>query len=189
MKKSLAAAALLAVFGVAHAEPITYGIDPSHTFVYFEISHFGTSSNRARFDKKEGQVQFDRVARSGRAEITIDMNSVSSGVPPFDRHLKSKDIFDAETYPQAKFVGDKFTFEGDKVTQVSGTLTMKGQTHPLTLKASNFNCYTSPMLKREVCGGDFQATLQRSQWGLAYGLPVAAPDTVRLLVQIEAVKQ
>ena len=78
---------------------------------------------------------------------------------------------------------------GDKVTEVSGTLTLLGKTNPVTLKASNFSCYTSPMLKREVCGGDFEATLQRSQWGVVYAMPMAAPDSVRLLVQVEAVKQ
>jgi polyisoprenoid-binding protein YceI len=44
------------------------------------------------------------------------------------------------------------------------------------------------MLKREVCGGDFETTIARSQWGIVYGLP-GIPDNIRLLIQIEAVKQ
>ena len=75
-------------------------------------------------------VQFDRAARSGRVEITIDMASVNSGVPPFDGHLRSKDILNVAEHPTARFVGDKFTFAGDKVTEVAGTLTMLGKTHP-----------------------------------------------------------
>ncbi|MDP3223787.1 MAG: polyisoprenoid-binding protein, partial [Rubrivivax sp.] len=63
------------------------------------------------------------------------------------------------------------------------------KSNPVTLKASNFNCYNNPMFKREVCGGDFETTIQRSQWGLGYGLPVVAPDNVRLLIQVEAIKQ
>jgi polyisoprenoid-binding protein YceI len=47
----------------------------------------------------------------------------------------------------------------------------------------------NPMLKREVCGGDFETTLKRSQWGVNYGLEVGVPDDVRLLIQVEAVKQ
>ncbi len=185
-----AAACLLALSGTtAHAELTTYTIDPTHTFASFEVTHFGTSTIRARFDKKQGSVSLDRVAKTGNADITIDMASVNSGVAPFDGHLKSKDFFDVANFPTAKFVGDKFSFSGDKVVEVSGTLTMLGKTHPVTLKANSFNCYSSPMLKREVCGGDFETTLQRSQWGLVYGLPVAAPESVRLLVQIEAIKQ
>ena len=75
------------------------------------------------------------------------------------------------------------------VSQVAGTLTLAGKTVPLTLKATNFNCYFNPLFKREVCGGDFQATLRRSQWGITHGLPSDAADDVRLLVQVEAIRQ
>ena len=186
MNKTLIAAALIAAGTMAQAQ--TYGIDPTHTFVTFEAKHFGTSTLRGRFDKKEGSVTLDRAAKTGKAEITIDMSSVSTGVTALDGHLKSKDFFNAAEHGTAKFVGDKFTFDGAKVTAVAGTLTMLGKTMPATLSASNFNCYDHPMLKREVCGGDFETTIQRSQWGMAYGLP-GIPDNIRLLVQIEAAKQ
>jgi polyisoprenoid-binding protein YceI len=60
---------------------------------------------------------------------------------------------------------------------------------PVTLKANGFNCYTNPIFKREVCGGDFETTIARSQFGINYGLPAVAPDNVRLLIQVEAIKQ
>ncbi|MDO9091787.1 MAG: YceI family protein [Rubrivivax sp.] len=189
MKTFVAAAACLLAFGAAHAQTASYAIDPTHTFVSFEIGHFGTSTNRGRWDKKEGTVQFDRAGKTGRVELTIDMNSINTGVPPFDGHLKSKDLFNTAEHPTAKFVSNKFVFAGDKVTAVEGTLTLMGKSNPVTLKASNFNCYNNPMFKREVCGGDFETTIQRSQWGLGYGLPVVAPDNVRLLIQVEAIKQ
>ena len=188
MTKTLLATALLAAAGFAQAQSATYAIDPTHTFVNFEAKHFGTSTLRGRFDRKEGAVQFDRAGKSGKAEITIDIGSVSTGVGPLDGHLKSKDFFNAAEFASAKFVSDKFVFDGDKVTEVSGSLTMLGKSNPVTLKATNFNCYQNPMLKREVCGGDFETTITRSQWGMTYGLP-GIPDNIRLLIQIEAVKQ
>ena len=184
---TIAAAAVLTA-GAVHAQPATYAVDPTHTFATFEISHFGASVNRGRFDKKEGTVQFDRAGKTGKAEITIDIGSVSTGVGPLDGHLKSKDFFNAAEFASAKFVSDKFVFNGDKVTEVTGALTMLGKSNPVTLKATNFNCYQNPMLKREVCGGDFETTITRSQWGMTYGLP-GIPDSIRLLIQIEAVKQ
>ena len=189
MKKLFIATALVAAFAGAHAESATYAIDPTHTFTTFEITHFGTSTYRGRFDKKEGSVQIDRAAKAGKVELTIDTTSISTGTAPFDGHLKSKDFFDVANFPSAKFVGDKFSFDGDKVSSVSGTLTLLGKTQPVTLKASRFNCYVNPMFKREVCGGDFEATIQRSQWGMGWGLEMGAPDNVRLLVQVEAIKQ
>ena len=185
---ALAAAATIAT-GIAQAEPANYAIDPTHTFVTFEISHFGATVNRARFDKKQGSVQLDKAAKSGKVEITFDTTSVNSGTPAFDKHLQSADLFDSAKHPTMKFVADKFVFNGDKVASVEGQLTLLGKTGPLTLKANQFNCYDSPMLKREVCGGDFEATIDRTQWGMNYGVEWGFPKNVRLIAQIEAVKQ
>ncbi|MDP2770619.1 MAG: YceI family protein, partial [Giesbergeria sp.] len=166
---ALAAAAAL-VTGLAQAESATYAVDPTHTFVTFEISHFGASVNRGRFDKKEGTVQFDRAGKTGKVEISFDATSINSGTPAFDKHLQSADLFNAAQHPKITFVSDKFSFNGDKVSEVSGQLTLLGKTGPVTLKANQFACYQSPMLKREVCGGDFEATIDRTQWGMNYGV-------------------
>ena len=180
------AASTLAV--TAQAAPATYGIDPTHTFVTFEAKHFGTSTNRGRFDKKEGTVVLDIAAKTGKADITIETGSINTGTAPFDGHLKSKDFFNSEAFPTATFVGNQFKFDGDKVTEVAGTLTLLGKTQPVTLKASSFGCYENPRLKREVCGGDFETTIKRSDFGMSYGLPFI-PDDIKLVIQIEAIKQ
>lgn len=187
-----ASALFAAAAGPAHAQvqtpSLTYAIDPTHTFVTWEALHFGTSTSRGRFDKKEGTIEFDRAGKSGKVDITIDMASISTGVAPFDGHLKSKDFFDVATHPTARFVASGLVFDGSNVSQVTGTLTMLGRTGPVVLKASRFNCYMHPFVKREACGGDFETTIQRSQWGSTYGLP-GIPDNVRLLVQVEAIRQ
>lgn len=189
MKKALLIASMLATAGLAQAQSATYAIDPTHTYATFEIQHFGTSTNRGRFDKKEGTVQFDRAAKSGKVEITFDMAGINTGASSFDKHLQSKDFFDVAAFPTAKFVGDKFKFNGDKVTEVAGQLTLKGKTAPVTLKATNFNCYQNPMLKREVCGGDFETVIDRTQWGVDYGLAYGFSKEVKLVIQVEAIKQ
>ena len=189
--RALAAAATLAALsmGTAQAQSATYVLDPTHTFVTFEIGHFGTSTNRGRFDKKEGTVQFDRAGKTGKVDLTIDATSISTGTPPFDKHLQSADLFNAAKFPTIQFSADQFRSTGDKVSEVAGKLTLLGQTHPVTLKANTFNCYQSPMLKREVCGGDFETTIDRTQWGMDYGVSFGMPKTVRLIVQAEAIKQ
>jgi polyisoprenoid-binding protein YceI len=189
MKQILLTAALAAAASLCQAAPASYSVDPSHTFVTYEISHFGTSTNRGRFDKKEGSVQFDRAAKTGRVEVSFEIASVSTGFAPMDKHLLSDDLLAAEKFPTAKFVGDQFVFNGDKVSEVVGQLTLRGKTNPVTLKATHFNCYDSPMLKREVCGGDFEATIDRTQWGVDYGLAWGFPKNVKLIIQVEAVKQ
>jgi polyisoprenoid-binding protein YceI len=188
MRKSLTliAAALLSA-GAAQAA--NYTVDPTHTFATFEISHFGASVNRARFDKKEGTIEFDRAAKTGKVDISLDMTSVNSGTAAFDKHLQSADIFNAAQFPKARFVSDKFVFNGDKVAEVQGQLTLLGKTQPVSFKANQFNCYESPMLKREVCGGDFEATIDRAAFGVNYGIDWGFPKNVRIVLQVEAVKQ
>jgi polyisoprenoid-binding protein YceI len=191
MRHTLLALAAIATLsaGAAQAESATYAIDPSHTYVTFEIGHMGTSTNRGRFDKKEGSVQLDVAGKSGKVDLTIDAASLSTGSAAFNKHLQSADFFNVEQFPTIKFSADKFVFTGDKVSEVVGSLTLLGKTNPVTLKASNFNCYQNPMLKREVCGGDFDTTIQRSQWGMTWGANYGFPDAVHLIVQVEAVKQ
>jgi polyisoprenoid-binding protein YceI len=189
MTKTLLTCLLAAGAVTAHAESASYAIDPSHTFVTFEAQHFGTSTLRGRFDKKEGAVTLDKAAKTGKAEITIDATSVDTGIPALDTHLKSKDFFNAAEVGTAKFTADKFSFNGEKVSEVAGTLTILGKTQPVTLKATNFNCYINPMLKRETCGGDFETTITRSAYGMSYGLNYGLPDNIHLLIQIEAIKQ
>ena len=185
---ALAAASLFAT--AAQAAPATYAIDPTHTFATFEIDHMGATTNRVRFDKKQGTVEFDRAAKTGKVEVQLDMTSVNSGTAAFNKHLQSAEIFNTAQFPTAKFVSDKFVFDGDKLKEVTGSLTLLDKTQPVTFKANKFNCYPSPMLqKREVCGGDFEATIDRTAFGVNYGVDWGAAKQVRLVLQIEAVKQ
>ncbi len=186
---TLAAAALLATAAALPAQAATYQIEPSHTYATFEITHFGTSTNRGRFNKQSGSVELDRAAHTAKVDVTVDVTSLDTGTDAFTKHIKSAEILDANQFPTARFVGDKAVFNGDKLAEVSGQLTLHGKTQPVTLKAENFNCYNSPMLKREVCGGDFTAALTRSQFGVTYGLDWGFPDAMRLVIQVEAVKQ
>jgi polyisoprenoid-binding protein YceI len=188
MKRILCSAVLLATASLTLAEPATYVVEPTHTFVTYEISHFGTSTNRGRFDKKDGKVTLDLAAKTGKVDISFEIASVNTGVAMMDKHLQSDDFFSAEKFPKARFVGDKFSFSGDKVSSVSGMLTMRDKTHPVTLKAVGFNCYQNQMIKREVCGGDFEATIDRTQWDINYGLDWGFPKNVKLVIQVEAIK-
>lgn len=178
---------ILAASAGTAAHSATYHLDPLHTNITFEIDHV-ISTNRGKFDKKEGVVEFDPQARTGSVNLTVDTTSINTGAPPFNKQLQSKDFFNVEQYPTARFVADDFVFNGDKVVEVNGNLTMVGKTHPVKLKAIRFNCIQNAMLKREVCGGDFEATIHRSAWGIEWGLP-RFPDNVRLLLQVEAIKQ
>ena len=135
-----------------------------------------------------GQRCRDRAAKTGKADITLDLTTLSAASSSLEGTLKGERLFNVAQGPTARFVGDTFTFDGDKLASVGGTLTILGKSQPTTLRATRFNCYENAQLKREVCGGDFAATVQRSQFGLGF-LPNVTPDAVPLLIQVEAIRQ
>lgn len=182
---SLATAVALPGFP-AHAQSLPYQLDPQHTKVYWEVKHFGTSTSRGRFDDIEGQVSLDRTAGRGEVSITVGTASVTTGVPPLDAILRGEYFFASKDHPRAYFVSRRLTFKGDQLAELVGELTVRDVSTGLKLTATHFNCYKHPVLAREVCGGDFEGELQRSELGMTYGHPFVA-DRVRLVVQIEAI--
>ncbi|OYU82750.1 MAG: polyisoprenoid-binding protein [Burkholderiales bacterium PBB5] len=191
MPPRLAVLALLAtaLTGSTGAQPAAYTLDPTHSFVHFEVLHFDTATIRGRFGPLQGEVQLDRAARSGRVQLTIPTAGVSTGLPVLDARLREADMLDATGHPKAFFVAERFEFTPDgSVAAVTGEFTLRGRSRALRLVAQRFRCYTSPLLRREVCGGDFDADLLRSDFGFTHSLPFVA-DVVRLRVQVEAVRQ
>jgi polyisoprenoid-binding protein YceI len=190
MKKLSLIVAALGFFAAAvHAEPATYALDPTHSFAMWEVPHFGTSTNRGRFNKTTGTVTLDKVAKTGSLDVTVDTTSLDTGTAAFTKHVSSEEMLNVAAFPTAHLVASKFVFNGDKVAEIDGNLTLLGKTNPVVLKATNYNCYNSPMIKREVCGGDFEMMVTRSQYGVSYGLNYGFPDTIRIVIQVEAVKQ
>lgn len=180
-------AALLA--GGARAEPVDYALDPTHSFVHFEVLHFDTATLRGRFGPLAGEVTLDRAARRGRVQVVVDTAAVSTGLPVLDARLRQDDLLASAAHPQAFFVAERFEFAADgRVAAVTGEFTLRGTGRALRLQAQRFRCYTHPLLRREVCGGDFEGELLRSDFGLSFGLPFVA-DAVRLKVQVEAVRR
>ena len=188
MKLAFLTAACLALAALpAAAEPETFTVDPSHTFPAYEVGHFGYSVQRGRFNKSSGRITLDEAAGKCQAELAIDVASVSSGVDKLDEHLRSEDFFNAAKSPQITFKSSDCTFQAGRVRSARGALTINGVTRPVALKANVFKCAVSPMTQKKVCGGDFETTIRRSEFGMKYARPDLG-DEVKLRIGIEAIK-
>jgi polyisoprenoid-binding protein YceI len=176
------------VSATAQAAPVTYALDASNTKVYWEVRHFGTSTQRGRFDGAEGGIVIDRDKGTGDVQISIPTATVSSGVPALDAVLRNGSFLASDSYPLAYFVAKQLRFDGAQLHDLRGEFTLRGVSTPLSLNASHFNCYEHPALKREVCGGDFEAEIRRSDYGSTFGLPFVG-DKVRLLISVEGIRQ
>jgi polyisoprenoid-binding protein YceI len=165
----------------------SYTVDPNHTHPSYEISHFGWSTQRGRFDQVTGKITLDRANKSGSVEISIAVASVSTGVPKLDEHLRSEDFFNAARFPAMTFRSGNIAFTGDQPAAVEGQLTLLGVTKPVTLTITAFQCAPNPFVKKEACGADATTTIKRSEFGMTKYVP-GLGDEVRLLINVEAIK-
>ena len=189
MKTPLVLITLLLVAGAAMAAPVTYQVDPAHTYPSFEADHFnGLSIWRGKMTKTSGTIVLDSAAKTGTVDITVDASSIDFGHAKLNEHAKSPEMFDIAKYPTITYKGRIVKFNGDAPAEVSGQLTMHGVTQPLTLTLNQFKCMQNPMIKKEVCGADASATLDRSQFGIDYGAKFGFKMAVKLLIQVEAIR-
>ncbi len=167
----------------------TYELDPHHTAVRFSVDHFGTTTNAGGFYNLSGTFQYAPKDKKGFIGLTIPMGSLDTGIKAFDGHLKSADFFNVKKYPTAYFKSTAWQFEGDKVKSVKGDLTLLDKTHPVTLTATKFNCYDSPVLGTEACGGDFETTIDRTKWGITTFADGGMMKDIKLTIQVEGSKK
>lgn len=189
MKKTLATLALAAIVSApAFAAPETYGIDGTHTYPRFEYNHLGFSNQVHRFTKTSGTVTWDRAARSGAVDISIDASSVDTGYALFNQHIQAEDYFDTAKYPTITFKSTAVKFDGDKPATIDGNLTIKGVTRPVTLTVTSFHSAPHPMLKRDAIGANAVAKVKRSEFNMGKNVPYVGDD-VTLSISLEAIKQ
>ena len=101
-----------------------------------------------------------------------------------DAHLKSKDFFEVEKFPEAKFVSDKVEVNGNTL-KVHGSLTIRGVSKPVVLDATLTKGAPNPMSKKKTAGFSASTTVKRSEFGINYALP-AVSDEVKVEIEVEA---
>ena len=170
----------------AFAAPVTYILDPAHTYPSFEADHMGGLSLwRGKFTTSSGKVVYDKAAKTGSINVTVDVNSIDFGMPKLNEHAKSAELFDVAKFPTATFSGKFTKFNGASPAEAEGTLTMHGVSKPLTLTINSFLCKPNPMSKKEVCGADASATFNRSDFGVSFGDKYGFKQEVKLQIQVE----
>lgn len=188
MKKLLIIGMATLFASTAYAKPVTYNLDPTHTYPSFEADHMGGVSKwRGKVDKNSGKVVFDAEAKTGSVDVTMQMNSINFGFKPMDDHAKKADMLDTAKFPTANYKG-KLVFDGDKPVAVDGNLTLHGVTKPLKLEIKTWKCYINPMIKKETCGADASATFDRSDFGVDAGKAYGFKMDVTLAIQVEGVR-
>lgn len=194
MKKTLLASALtLAVASpfAAAEQSGTYSFDKNdaHQFITFEVSHLGFSTLYGRFNDFDGEFVYDADnPENSSVNVTIKTASVDSNHAERDKHLRSKDFFHVDEYPEATFrstrveIGD----DGDEA-DVTGELTLRGVTREVTLDVELHGYGDDPWGGYRM-GFDAETEISMKDFGFPTDLGPAT-DKVKLEISVEGVRQ
>lgn len=180
MKRLATSAVLAACAATVQAAPETYVIDASQTSSQFSYRSLGVSSLTHRFDKISGRMVLDLAAGTGSAEVTIDATSVNTGQSALNEKIQDADFFDTARHPAITFKSTRMTLDGAQ-SSLSGHLTIKGVTRPVTLAISHFQCTQDPAYKVDACGATATVTVRRSDFNMGkYAFLVSNEITLNL---------
>ncbi|MEM8551731.1 MAG: YceI family protein [Pseudomonadota bacterium] len=186
---ALVAASLVAA--PAAAEPQRYEIDQSHFSLVFNADHIGFGATWGMFLRGSGSFMFDEDALTvSDLNVEIDTTSVFSNDDRRDGHLRSADFLDAETHPVATFVMTGNEKIDDTTGTITGDLTLRGETRPVTLDVTLNKIGPYPWGDNYVVGVTATTTIKRSDWGMTYALEGGlVGDEVPLVIELEAIRQ
>lgn len=167
-----------------------YALDPTHTRVSFLISHLGLSHYTAWIEGASGTLQWNgQEPAKSSLSVTLDAAGVTTGLPKFDEELEGADFFDAAAHREITFVSKEVTVTGETTGTVTGDLTFRGVTKPMTLDVTFNGSIEHPIRNTRAMGFSATGALKRSDFGLTKYLDFGIGDEVQLLIQSEFLQE
>ena len=167
----------------------TYAIDRAHSYIGFKVRHMGLVDVPGSFNSFEGSIDFDSSKiKNSTVEFSAEVKSIDTRVEGRNNHLRSKDFFEVETYPELTFKSTRVKKKGKRYI-VTGNLTMKGVTKEIAIPFRIFGPIKDARgnVKMGIQG---ETSINRRTFNINYGnnLPNGIPtisDTVVIDLQLE----
>ena len=176
------------VDGVELPPPGTYALDVAHTQVGFAVRHMAVSKVRGRFTKFDGTIQVAEDPTQSSVNVTIDANSVDTQDETRNNHLRTNDFFDVENHPTWTFVSTSIVPDGKGKWKLTGDLTIRGVTRPVTLESSLEGVVKDPYGNLRT-GFSASAVIDREDFDVSFGAVMDAGGLVvakKVTIEIEA---
>ena len=172
----------------------TYDLDPTHTQLGFVARHAMVTKVRGTFKEFDGQVHINgEEPTKSTGTLRMVARSIDTGVQQRDEHLRSNDFFDMENYPELTFTSTKVEHAGGDRYRVTGDLTVKDVTKPVTMDVEYTGSATDPFGNQRL-GLEGSVTINRKDWNLTWNAPlegggVLVSENVQITVDISAIKR
>jgi polyisoprenoid-binding protein YceI len=177
------------------ATAVAYTIDPAHSGAGFKIRHFMIAYIRGGFSGVTGDVVFDSVNPANtKINASIDLNTLHTHDEKRDAHVKGADFLDAANHPKMTFVSKSVVPDGKNQWKVTGDLTFRGVTKPVTLDVESAGVEAKDPWGNLRTGAEATTTIKRSEFGLTFNAPletggVMLSDEVHVHLDIELIKK
>ena len=186
----------MATFAASTTTPVptgTWAVDPGHSRVEFAVKHLGIATVRGAFREFAGTLEIGEDLSTARAYGTVEVASVDTNEPQRDEHLRSADFFGGDENPQLSFASTRITPLDEETFEITGDLTMRGVTRPVTLTAVVEGTEQDPWGNERV-GLAVTGQVNRGEWGMTFNQALGSgnmlvSDKVKLSLEISAVKQ
>ena len=172
----------------------TWKLDSAHTQVNFSAKHMMVTTVRGTFHDVEGTIELDEhdPTRS-KGEFRVATASIDTNFGARDAHLRSPDFFDVERFPSITFTSTDIKAVGDDRYEVTGDLTIRDVTKPVTLDIEYAGQATSPWGTTSA-GFSAQTKISRKEWGLNWNVALETggwlvSDEIKINIELELVKQ
>ncbi len=178
--------------------------EPGHSAAAFAARHMMVSHVRGAFNDVHGKLDFDpENPQLSSVEATIDATGIWTGEPDRDAHLRSTDFLDVENHPQITFKGDQVELIGDHDYLVTGDLTLRGVTRPVSMMVSYLGQWPTPWWEQEEgksvdkgprlrAGFVARTEINRHDFGVSWNDTldkggVVVGNTITITIDVEAV--
>ncbi len=167
----------------------TYNIDLSHSEIGFSVRHMMFAKVRGQFKTWSAKLAYD-AANPAKSTIEVDVETASIDTRDAQRdgHLKSADFFESEKHPKMTFKSTKIEAAGTGKYKVTGDLTIRGVTHPVTLEVEQTGAGKDPW-GNDRLGFSARGSISRSEWGLKWNQALEAGGVLvsdKVDIEVEA---
>lgn len=179
----------LSITSVNAQQATKWKLDKSHTSVNFSIKHI-FSAVTGKFKDFDGEALFDpNNLKGSKIEFSASIKSVDTDNSKRDRHLQSKDFFNAKDYPKMSFISTKFEKKSDKDFLIHGKLTIKNKTKDIILPMKITGEMEHPMMKGNlILGIVIDTSINRTDYGVGTGdwaATMVVGDEVKIHIPME----
>jgi polyisoprenoid-binding protein YceI len=175
----------LAFSGTAHAEAVAYKLEKPHTQILFNVNHLGFSQSYGRFLDYTGEISWDQTnPANSTVNATIQVASLDMGDKTWNEHMLAPKYFNAAQFPVMTFKSTKIEVTGDKTANITGDLTLRGVTKPVTMAATMRGEGKNPFSGFDTAGFAATTTIKRSDFGMTEAIPMVG-DEVNIIIEAE----